>query len=273
MCYTGRELRKGGVCVPVVKGLETAFNTVCAAYDRWRPGYPPELYADIFACCPLGAGSSALEIGIGTGQATAPILDAGAAVTAVELGDRLSAFVREKFAGRDLRVINARFEETSLPGGSFDLIYATSAFHWIPEEFGYREVFRLLKIGGVFARFANHPYRDREHPALWEAIQELYAFYMPGSRAADEYTEKAARSRAETAGKYGFADISWQLYRRTRRFTGEEYAALLGTYSDHLALEEGKRREFFAAIRRVIEQAGGQIAICDTVDLALARKP
>ena len=52
---------EGLAAMPVIKGLETTFNTVCAACDRWRPGYPPELYADVFACCPLGADSRALN--------------------------------------------------------------------------------------------------------------------------------------------------------------------------------------------------------------------
>ena len=44
-------------------------------YDRWRPGYPDELF------------QAALEVGIGTGQATRPFLEAGCRVTAVELGE------------------------------------------------------------------------------------------------------------------------------------------------------------------------------------------
>ena len=49
--------------------------------------------------------------------------------------------------------------------------------------------------------------------------------------------------------------------------------ALLGTYSDHIAIEEGLRREFFAGIEQAIERHGGTITIYDTIDLQLARKP
>lgn len=56
-------------------------------------------------------------------------------------------------------------------------------------------------------------------------------------------------------------------------FTAEEYTALLGTYSDHIAIEEQKRRKFFSEIERAIHHSGGQITLFDTIDLELARKP
>lgn len=66
----------------VIQGLEWTFHTVAEEYNRWRPGYVPELYQDLFAYKPLNKSSSALEIGIGTGQATAPVLETGCALTA-----------------------------------------------------------------------------------------------------------------------------------------------------------------------------------------------
>ena len=66
------------------------------------------------------------------------------------------------------------------------MIYFASAFHWIPEEVEYLKVFKLLKTGGTFARFANNPYKDKGNKPLQKAIQEVYARYMPGS-APSEY--------------------------------------------------------------------------------------
>ena len=48
---------------------------------------------------------------------------------------------------------------------------------------------------------------------------------------------------------------------------------LLGTYSDHIAIEESERKIFFAKIEAAIERHGGTITINDTLDLELARKP
>lgn len=51
--------------MPIVKGLEWTFNTRAELYDRMRPGYPKELYQDLFAYKPVEAGSRAVEVGIG----------------------------------------------------------------------------------------------------------------------------------------------------------------------------------------------------------------
>ena len=95
---------------------------------------------------------------------------------------------------------------------------------------------------------------------------------MPGSLAGDEYSEENAKERANIAKKYGFTDISYKLYHRTRTFTAEEYTLLLGTYSDHIAIEEKIRMKFFDEIRQAINDNGGLITLYDTIDLQLARK-
>lgn len=254
-------------------GHEWTFNTVADLYERMRPGYVPELYADIFRYLPVGEGSRALEIGIGGGQATLPVLQTGCAVTAVEYGDQLAQLCREKFrAFPGFSAVTGRFEDFEGEVGSYDLIYSASAFHWIPEEVGYPKVLSLLKKGGAFARFANHPYLDKGRPELCEAIQRAYRVYMPGSRSPMEWTRDQAQERADLAARYGFTEIQCHLYHRTRSFTAQEYTQLLGTYSDHIALEEGTRKRFFAEIEEAIDAFGGEITLYDTMDLQLGRK-
>ncbi|MGI5855071.1 MAG: class I SAM-dependent methyltransferase [Candidatus Merdivicinus sp.] len=260
--------------MPVIKGLEWTFDTVARRYEKMRPGYVPELYGDIFRYCPFDRSCSALEIGIGGGQATRPVLETGCRLTAVESGENLSELCRRKF--RDFpgfSVVTAKFEDYAGEPDSCDLVYSASAFHWIPEEIGYAKVFQMLKSGGAFARFANHPYKDKGREPLHQALQKIYAVYMPGSLSDPEYSGDDAKRRAEIAEKYGFTEIRWQLYHRTRTFTSKEYVSLLGTYSDHIAIEETVRRKFFAEIEEAIDAFGGQITLYDTIDLQLARKP
>ena len=80
----------------VIKGLEWTFNTVTAENDKWSPTYIPDLYEDIFAYKQINQASNVLEIGIGTGQATVPILETGCTLTAVELGDKLAFELAER---------------------------------------------------------------------------------------------------------------------------------------------------------------------------------
>lgn len=257
----------------IFPGLETTFNTVAAQYDRMRPTYVGELYDDIWKYGGFGEQIRALEVGIGTGQATQPVLNRGASVTAVELGGDLAAYCVQKFAAEPrFSVVNMDFCDFDAPEGSFDLIYSASAFHWIPEETGYTKVMKLLRPGGVFARFANHPYRDKGNDGLHEAMQVHYARYMPQSKLSPEYSMEDAEKRGAVGEKYGFTDIACRLYKRTRTFTAAQYTELLGTYSDHIALGE-KKEEFFSLIRGEIERFGGTFTVYDTIDLELHRKP
>ena len=265
--------------MPANQGKEWTFNTIAAAYEKIRPGYPDELYNTIFAYLPLGASCRAVEVGIGSGQATLPFLKSGCAVTAVEYGDRLAQLCREKFkAFSGFSVITGRFEKTDFPDESSDLVYSASAFHWIPEEIGYTKVFRMLKPGGAFARFANHPYRAKGNDALYKALDEAYAeYYYPYYNKQPvrirEYTEEQAADRAKIAGKYGFTDIQYELFHRVRTLSANEYRMLIGTYSDHIAMEESVRERFFDRVEKVVNEHGGSISLQDTIDLQLARKP
>lgn len=259
--------------MPVIKGLEWTFDTEASRYEKLRPGYVDELYQKIFDYINIDESSSVLEVGIGGGQATLPILKTGCKFTAVEYGENFSKICRKKFQNYPkFSVITSKFEDAKLEKSAYDLIFSASAFHWVPEEIGYSKVYSLLKSGGVFARFANHPYKDKGRNELDKEIQKLYAIYMNYTTMPDEYTEKMAKERADIAKKYGFEDIQYEMFHRTRNFSAKEYVGLLGTYSDHIALEENKRIKFYSEIENVINEFGGQITIYDTIDLQLARK-
>ncbi|MDE6635177.1 MAG: class I SAM-dependent methyltransferase, partial [Lachnospiraceae bacterium] len=70
--------------MPIIKGLEWTFDTVAGQYEKLRPEYVPELYEDIFKYKQIDKTCHAIEVGIGGGQATLPILKTGCKVTAVE---------------------------------------------------------------------------------------------------------------------------------------------------------------------------------------------
>lgn len=69
-----------------MKGLAWTFNTESRLYEKMRPGYVDELYEDIFRGKPIDSSCHVLEIGIGGGQATWPILKTGCKLLAVEYG-------------------------------------------------------------------------------------------------------------------------------------------------------------------------------------------
>ncbi len=262
----------------IIQGLEWTFDTVASIYEKYRPGYNNELYELLFDYIPICRSSNVVEVGIGSGQATLPILKTGCNLIAVEYGEQFSKLCRDKFKSYpNFSIITNKFENTCFEDHAYDLVYSASAFHWVPEEVGYKKVFSMLKNGGVFARFANHPYRDRGNLALAKEIDEIYdkyynKFYNKKRETLTEYTEEQAKERAMIAKKYGFTDIRYALFYRKRIFSAKEYIKLLGTYSDHIAIEKTIRIEFFSKIEEAINNHGGTITIYDTIDLQLARK-
>jgi len=168
----------------------THFDEIVLDYDKVRPGYPDKLFADVIAYVGRGQGKKALEIGAGTGKATAPVLAAGFDVTAVEPGANMTAFLLEKFHGKPFRVITSIFEDAPLQDDSYDLIYAASAFHWVDASIGCPKAYRLLKSGGAIALLRyNFNVRPAPGEELHEEIQTLYErhyfnHYGPGGKTA-----------------------------------------------------------------------------------------
>lgn len=259
--------------------LNRTFDTASILYDKMRPGYPAELYQEIFGYVRIDENSHVVEIGSGSGQATGPLLDTGCKLIAVEYGEHLSELLRKNLGEyNNFSIITGKFEDIKFDENSCDLVFSATAFHWIPEETGYKKVFSMLRSGGAFARFANRPSIIQNCASLVQEIEELYdeyyyRFYEKKRSPQHFFTKEQAEKIAVTAEKYGFTDIRCHLFSRERIFTADEYIRLLSTYSDHIAIEGTVREEFFSKIAETINKHGGNITIYDTLDLELARKP
>ncbi len=257
------------------RDLRLTFGEDAEKYEAFRPTYPHTLFSAILSYAPMNEEKRALEIGIGTGQATPPILETGCRVEAVELSPTMAEYVRKKFAGNSrFSVSLSSFEAYEGEEESFDLIYAATSFHWIPESVGYPKAFHLLKKGGALALFWNRPYAARESDPLHREIQKLYAKYRPDSRKLqEEYEAERYRKFQENMKRYGFTDTEFHLFHRTREFTADAYISLLDTYSDHRAMDPDRKRDFYKEMQNVILKHGNCMRVYDTMDLYLGRKP
>lgn len=249
------------------------FNENIENYEKWRPTYCDGLFKDIIEYSQIEHGKKAIEIGIGTGQATKPFLDTGCELTAVELGEDLAEYSKSKFQEyKNFTVCNTAFEEYECPDGSTDLIYSATAFHWIPEEVGYPKVFKLLKTDGTLALFWNRPFVSRENDELHQNIQSIYQKYRPSNTKIMEHDTERYECRKKTIQAYGFREILFKLYHLTRTFSSSDYIALLNTYSDHRAMPSITRVLFEEKIKEAILRFGDVLHVYDTIDLYLARK-
>src|SRR5258707_4044159 len=112
--------------------LGRVFNEVPELYDRVRPTYPDELFADLAAITGMDRRSSVLEVGCGTGQATRSLAALGYSVTAIEPGAGMAALARQRLASfGNVEVETSTFEEWDDGGRRLDVLVAAAAWHWV----------------------------------------------------------------------------------------------------------------------------------------------
>lgn len=254
--------------------LRLRFNEDVSNYDKYRPTYSEDLFKDIISYAELNDLKNALEIGIGTGQATLPILKTGCNVTAIELGENLAQYVKQKFSSfSNFEVKNIDFENFTTDKNQYDIIYSATAFHWIPEDVGFKKVYDLLKPGGTIALFWNHPFVNREDDEIHREIRKAYEKYKPSDKKITEFNECFLKKYTQMLEKYGFIDIKSKIYKKTRKLKADEYVCLLNTYSDHRAWDSDIRNGLYNEITEAINKFGGEINIYDTMDLYLGKRP
>lgn len=120
------------------------------AYEVFAPslGAAAEHLVGIAAPRP---GERAVDLGCGTGNATLPLLNAGAAVTAVDPSLRLLGLAAEQAAAADhqLATVVAGAESLPLPDGDADLIVSNFGLIFCPDApAAFAETMRVLAPGG-----------------------------------------------------------------------------------------------------------------------------
>lgn len=137
------------------------FDTHADVYDRARPPYPDALWSRLTEQDLLAPGTRVLELGAGTGQATGPMVRAGASVTAVEPGPRLAGRLRDRCPGAT--VLDGTAESVPLPSNAFDLAVAATAVHWFDLDVVLPKLHRALVPGGHLAVW-RHVFGDPAAP-------------------------------------------------------------------------------------------------------------
>lgn len=118
------------------------FGRLAADYARFRPSYPREA---VDWLVPAGA-TRVADVGAGTGQLTARLLERGLAVDAVEPDAAMLAELRRSCPGATAH--HAGAEALPLPDASVDAVLVATAWHWFPFEEAVAEVRRVLRPGG-----------------------------------------------------------------------------------------------------------------------------
>lgn len=149
----------GGAGHAIHRAALQGFSSQALAYDRGRPDYPPELSAWLTQALRLGPGTTALDLGAGTGKFTRRLLSTGAHVTAIEPLEAMGAQLRNNIPG--ITAIAASAQSMPLADASVDVVVCAQAFHWFAASEALREIGRVLRPGGRLGLVWN--VRDESH--------------------------------------------------------------------------------------------------------------
>lgn len=230
--------------------LRQTFGSVAEQYDRARPAYPAAVFDDLAELAQLEPGSRVLEVGPGTGKATAELERRGYVVTGIELSPELAEIARRNAPAAEIAV--GDFETWEPPEANFDAVVAFTAFHWIAPELRYAKPARLLRPGGALA--VVHTHHVRNDDPFWFSSQEDYDAVVPHpDNAPPPLPEEVASWVLDEAL---FRDIVRRRYPVETVYSPDEYIALIETYSDNIALPAAQREELFRRLRTRIEAQG-----------------
>jgi ubiquinone/menaquinone biosynthesis C-methylase UbiE len=179
---------------PVDPARARGFDAWAGEYDRYRPGYPEELFLTIAERLSLPQPPLVVDLGAGTGRASLAMAELGWRVTAIEPGRPMLDVLlgRATDDGLVLAMVQASAEETGLDPASADLVTAAQAFHWFDQPRALTEMARITKPGGGVALFWN--VRDAGRSPFLAAYAELL------KRATDS-TEDPGIGRYESGGR------------------------------------------------------------------------
>lgn len=243
------------------------FDSIPEEFDRWRPRYCPEAFADIIRYADLRPGRRVLEIGPGTGQATEPLLRTGCDYTGIELGEHLYQFVKQKFDYPNGRFINGDYCTYDFGDEKFDLVFSAATIQWIPEQIAFQRACELLNPGGALIMIANiGDDGARNPPGLIAEKEAVYqAFFTPEM----PYTCKINKRNVV---HYGFGEIEVSDYLYDTDMTADEFVRFTMTHADHITLREPNRSLFIEGLRNAINHYGGIWKRRDRVNVVKTRK-
>ncbi|GAA4387834.1 class I SAM-dependent methyltransferase [Tsukamurella soli] len=234
--------------------MAESFGTDAAAYDTARPGYPVALIARVVHGLP---DREVLDVGCGTGIAARQLQAAGCAVLGVEPDPRMAAFARSRGIPTEV----ATFEEWEPAGRTFDAVTAAQSWHWVDPEIGAAKAARVLRPGGRLAVFGHvfEPPAEVAEPfavAYRTAVPDS-PFRGPARRPVEAYRRLYDDVADRIRGTGAFDEPQSWRFDWERRYTRDEWLALLPTTGGLTRLARGLLQGILDAVGAAIDSLGG----------------
>jgi SAM-dependent methyltransferase len=241
------------------------FGRDAAAYDRFRPSYPADAVSRIVD---LVDATDAVEVGAGTGKATADIAREGLHLTCLEPSTEMASML----IARDLpgvEVVPATLEEWQGEVDSVDLVFAAQSWHWVDRGTAYDKTLSVLRPGGALALMWNIPL-DR-----YGRFEEVYARHAPGLlEERDQRIQRRDNHRwDDDIRAAGFEDIGVFTQTWSTEMSPGDYCSLHATYSDHMMLAPDVRSSLLEDLERAAHDRGGSVTVSYRTEVVSGRAP
>ncbi|PWJ54237.1 Methyltransferase domain-containing protein [Quadrisphaera granulorum] len=259
----------------------TTFDDDAERYARTRPTYPAELFDAFAEATDLHAGSRALEVAPGTGQATVPMAERGWSITAVELGVQMAALARRALSAvpaADVDVVVAPFEDWPLPSEPYDAALCATAWHWLDPAVRAQKAAAALRPGGVLGVVRSHHVAggSQEFFTLSNAIWRRYSPQDSNGSARFRLLpeEQVEPATAEFEECDAFSEVTWRGFPLEVEYSTAQFLDLISTYSQVAVLPPQNRAALLQALRALADDRfGGRITRRYLFELVLARTP
>jgi SAM-dependent methyltransferase len=252
-----------------------AFGRVAELYDRARPSYPAAAIDAVVRHGALVAGVDVVEVGAGTGKATALLAARGLSVLGLEPSAEMAAVARRRCAAYPgVRIVEVEFERWQ-PRATVAAVVSVQAWHWITPEARYAKAHEALVTGGTLAAIWSFP--DWERCAARAALSDAYR--SCGVELAAEFPMHPDSEPMRLAGDWETETEASGLFSapQTLAFAwGEtygtsDYLALLQTHQDHILLGAAERTRLLEAVGSAIDAGGGTLELPLVTFVCLAR--
>ncbi|WP_255953183.1 class I SAM-dependent methyltransferase [Streptomyces odontomachi] len=243
-----------------------SFNAVAAQYAAHRPSYPPALFDTVEELTgrPL-SGARVVDVGAGTGIATALLAGRGAHVVAVEPGDGMASQFRRTLP--DVPLVRGNGNALPLADATADVITYAQSWHWTEPARSTPEAMRVLRPGGTLALWWNVP--DPDVP--WLAAQhERISGHCGATTGARGTADRLRALGTELDVDFTHSQVRW-----SRRVHLDAHLANLGSHSHFLVMARDDATAFLTEERAHLRKEFPDEMLEESyvVDLLTTRRP
>jgi ubiquinone/menaquinone biosynthesis C-methylase UbiE len=238
-----------------------SFGTVASAYERFRPGPPPEAISWML---PDWA-HTVVDLGAGTGAMTKDLVGRIERVIAIEPDDRMRGILTANIP--EATAIRGTGESIPLDSSTVDAVLASSSWHWMDADRALGEAARVLVPGGTLGVVWAGPDPDGPFVSQAQAMLSEMSTDQAGATAAAGGdgnlgsvvmdTENRVETVLRIPGGSPFTQPEYTSFLWDVSLTADELIGLLGTFSWIITMPDERRTRVIAEARRVLRDGLG----------------